>query len=135
MQRLSTLNMRYLSAGWIEAGRHYRRNKMAPSQVLWEAAGIAKQAPTAKQPPALLVGQGRWLFRGALHLVVGIDEILLVERLVAVEAGGEIGGGVGRLVRLEGLVFPFAVADVVRILGAPAGPLLHHGIGDEIALH
>src|SRR6476619_7551429 len=69
---------------------------------------------------------GSVLFRRGLELVVEEDEILLVERLVAVEAGGKIGRGVRALVRLEGLVLPFAVADVVRVLGAPARALFHH---------
>jgi hypothetical protein len=52
---------------------------------------------------------------------------------VAVEASGKIGRGVRTLVRLEGLVLPFAVADVVRVLGAPARALFHHRVADEIA--
>src|SRR5262245_43638771 len=63
------------------------------------------------------------LFRRRLHLVVEVNVILLVERLVAVEAGAEIGGGVHALVRLEDLVLPLAVAHVVRVLGAPARAL------------
>src|SRR5262249_36886244 len=75
----------------------------------------------------------RPLIRG-LQFVVGEHEVLLVERLVTVEAGGEIGAGIGCLVGLEGLIFPFAVAHIVRVLGAPARTLLHHGIADEIGL-
>src|SRR6185436_3306948 len=89
---------------------------------------------TGRSLPLPAGPSGRVLFRGGLELVVEEDEILLVERLVAVEAGREIGRGVGALVRLEGLVLPFAVADVVRVLGAPARALFHHRIADEIAL-
>src|SRR6185436_8314107 len=89
---------------------------------------------TGRSLPLPAGSGGRVLFRGGLELVVEKDEILLVERLVAVEAGGEIGRGVGALVLLEGLVLPFAVADVVRVLGAPARALFHHRIADEIAL-
>src|ERR1700730_18417768 len=54
---------------------------------------------------------------------------------MALEAGAELRGGIGRLVRLEYLVFPFAVAIVVGILAAPAGALLHHAVaGDGIGL-
>src|SRR5258708_9914395 len=77
---------------------------------------------------------GSVLFRRGLELVVEEDEILLVERLVAVEAGGKIGRGVRALVRLEGLVLPFAVADVVRVLGAPPRAPLPHPVAHEIAL-
>ena len=66
----------------------------------------------------LICAGGPVLFRRGLELVVEEGEILLVERLVAVEAGGEIGRGVRALVRLERLVLPFAVADVIRVLGA-----------------
>src|SRR5262249_44880995 len=53
-------------------------------------------------------------------------------RLVAAEAGLEVGLVVDGLVRGEDLVLPLAVAHVVRIFGAPAGALLHHRVGDEL---
>src|SRR5262249_60389342 len=68
----------------------------------------------------------RQLFRRRLHLVVEVNVVLLVERLVAVETGAEIGAGVHALVGLEGLVLPLAVADVVGGLGAPAPALFRH---------
>src|SRR6516225_6507707 len=77
---------------------------------------------------------GRQLFRRRLHLIVEVDVILLVERLVTVEAGAEIGAGVHGLVRLEDLVLPLAVAHVVGVLGAPARALFHHRVADEVAL-
>src|ERR1700720_3469206 len=76
---------------------------------------------------------GRLLFRRRLHLVVEVNEILLVERLVAVEAGAEIGPGVHALVGLEGLVLPLAVAHAVGVFGAPARALFHHRVADEVA--
>ena len=69
------------------------------------------------------------------HLAVREQEVArLRQRLVALEAGGELGVRVRLLGRREGLIFPLAVADVVRILGAPALALLHHRVGDEVAL-
>src|SRR5499427_4377343 len=73
------------------------------------------------------------LFRRRLHLVVEVNVILLVERLVTVEASAEIGAGVHGLVGLEGLVLPLAVAHVVGVLGAPARALFHHRVADEVA--
>src|SRR5262249_43907304 len=75
----------------------------------------------------------RLLFRRRLHLVVEENVILLVERLVAVEAGAEIGAGVHAFVGLEGLVLPLAVAHVVGVLAAPARALFHHRVTDEVA--
>src|SRR5262249_24270925 len=76
----------------------------------------------------------RQLVRRRLRLVVEVNVILLVERLVAVEAGAEIGAGIYALVGLEGLVLPLAVAHVVGVLGAPARALFHHRVADEVAL-
>ena len=93
---------------------------------------------TARVRPRRNAGRGiapaLELFRGRLHLVVEKHIILLVQGLVAVEAGGEIGRRVGALVGLEGLVLPFAIADIVRIFRAPARALFHHRVGEEIAL-
>src|SRR3990170_5361981 len=69
-----------------------------------------------------------------LHLVEGEDEVLLVERLVAGEAGFEVGLVVDGLVRLERLILPLAVAYIVGVLGAPAVALLHHHVADDWAL-
>src|SRR5258707_2464062 len=60
----------------------------------------------------------RGLFRRRLHLVVEINVILLVERLVAVEASAGIGPGGYALVGLEGLVIPTARTHAVRVFGA-----------------
>src|SRR4051812_39309170 len=83
------------------------------------------------QTTASAVRRSGRLFRRRLQLVVGEYEVLLVERLVAGEAGGEIGPGVGGLVGLEGLVFPLAVALAVGIFGAPARALLHDRVGQD----
>src|SRR2546422_11086580 len=55
-------------------------------------------------------------------------------RLVALEAGRKVDLGVRLLVRSEILVLPFAIADLRRILGAPAGALLHHREADQLPL-
>ena len=69
------------------------------------------------------------------HLAVAEQEVArLRQRLVALEAGRELGVRVGRLGRREGLIFPFAVADVVGILGAPALALLHHRVAENVGL-
>src|SRR5262249_35776903 len=60
---------------------------------------------------------------GRLHFLEREDEVLLLERLVAAEAGLEVGLVVHRPVRLERLVLPFTIARVVGILRAPAGAL------------
>src|SRR5713226_8428236 len=73
------------------------------------------------------------LLRG-LQLVEREQVVDVGLRLVAVEAGREVGLVVDLLVRQEGLILPLAVADIVRILGAPAGALLHDRVGDQIAL-
>src|SRR5262245_26730482 len=66
---------------------------------------------------------------------VGEDKVLLeAERLVAGVAVRQIGVGVGRLVRPEGLILPLAVANIVGILGAPAGALLHYVVSDDVGL-
>src|SRR5215813_10075476 len=95
-------------------------------------------APAPVFPPGTRVAspweRARRLFRRRLHLIVEVNVILLVQRLVAVEAGAEIGAGVHALVRLEGLVLPLAVAYVVGVLGAPARALFHHRVADEVAL-
>src|SRR5262245_13466142 len=73
-------------------------------------------------------------FRRALQARQRDHEILAGVRLVAGEAGRQIGLLVDLLVRAERLVLPFAVANVVLVLGAPAVALLHDRVGDEIAL-
>src|SRR6476659_412766 len=55
-------------------------------------------------------------------------------RLVAGEAGRQIGLVVDFLVRTKRLILPFAVPNVVLVLGTPAVALLHHRVGDEVAL-
>src|SRR5262245_21493793 len=62
-------------------------------------------------------------------------EVLLGARLVALEARLVVRLVVELLIRREGRVFPLAVADVVRILRAPARSLLHDGDAHEVALH
>ena len=56
-------------------------------------------------------------------------------RLVALKATFQIGLFVDLLVGTEGLIFPFAVAEVVGVLRALAGAFFHHGVGDKVALH
>src|SRR5262249_32058886 len=72
------------------------------------------------------------LFRCHLELVIGEYEVLRGLRLMAIEAGCEIGVGVWGLVGAEGLIFPVAVADVLRIFRAPAGTLLHDRIAQNV---
>ena len=72
--------------------------------------------------------------RGALELGQRNHEILFLMRLVALETGGDIGFLVWLLVGGEHLVFPFAVAQIVLVLGAPAGALFHDGVGNQVAL-
>jgi hypothetical protein len=55
-------------------------------------------------------------------------------RLVAGEAGRQIGLVVDLLVRAKRLILPFAVPNVILVLGAPAVALFHHRVGDEVAL-
>src|SRR5215470_15098202 len=69
----------------------------------------------------------------SLHALIGEHEVLPGLRLVAVEAGREIGIGIGSLVGAERLIYPFAIALRFGIFGAPAGALLHHGVADDIA--
>src|SRR4029453_11341932 len=61
--------------------------------------------------------------------------VLRVVGLVTLEARLVVGLVVELAVRAEDRVLPLAVADVVGILGAPAGALFHDRVGDEIALH
>src|SRR5438132_6428311 len=74
----------------------------------------------------------RPLPRRHLQLLVREHEILCGLRLVAVEAAGQVGVGVGGLVGAEGLVFPLAVALRLGVFGAPAGALLHHGVAEDV---
>src|SRR5450631_1196798 len=60
-----------------------------------------------------------------LELVVGMDKVLARQRLVALEARGELDILVGLLVRRESAIFPFAIAERVRVFAAPARALLH----------
>src|SRR3981189_462157 len=103
---------------------------MEPAAALFRRFGRI----TGRSLPLPAGAGGRVLFRRGLALVVEEDEILLVERLVAVEAGGEVGRGIGALVRLEGLILPVAVADIVGVFGAPARALFHDRIAEEVAL-
>src|SRR5262252_7787699 len=98
---------------------------LLPDPAPWEPALPARHE--------LRVASGATLFRRRLHLIVEVNVILLVERLVTVEARTEIGAGVHGLVALEGLVLPIAVAHVVGVLGAPARALFHHRVADEVA--
>ena len=66
---------------------------------------------------------------------VGDHVVDLVVGLVALEARLVVGLVVELAVRSEGRVLPLAVADVVSVLGAPAGAFLHHRVGDQVALH
>src|SRR6266568_8101383 len=75
----------------------------------------------------------RLLLARDLELVVGEDEVLLVLRLVAAEAAVEIGGRVRGLVGPEDLVFPIAVALLLRIFAAPSGALLHDPVAGDVA--
>src|SRR5262245_58229360 len=84
-------------------------------------------------PRDATVQLGEALWR-RLQPIVGLHEVLLVEWLVAGEASPEIGLAVGCLVGTEGLIFPLAVTLAVRIFGTPAGPLLHHGVADDVGL-
>src|SRR6476620_8241193 len=69
------------------------------------------------------------------HLVVEEHEILpRRQRLVALEAGGELGVRVHRLGGREGLIFPLAVADLLVVFGAPPLALLHYGVGEDVCL-
>src|SRR5262249_14424433 len=98
---------------------------LLPDPAPWEPALPARHE--------LRVASGATLFRRRLHLIVEVNVILLVERLVTVEASTEIGAGVHGLVALEGLVLPLTVADVVGVLGAAAGALFHLRVADEVA--
>src|SRR5206468_5057193 len=69
----------------------------------------------------------------SLHALIREHIVLRGLRLVAVEAGREIGVGIGCLVGAERLIYPFAVALRLRIFGAPAGALLHHRVADDVA--
>src|SRR4051812_12366410 len=73
------------------------------------------------------------LLRRLLELVVGLDEVHTGERLMALEARGEIGLVVGRLVYIERPILPFAIAERVRIFGAPSGLLFHRIEAQEVA--
>ena len=68
-----------------------------------------------------------------LEPVVGEDEVLLVLGLVTAEAAVEIGGGVGRLVGAENLIFPLAVARRLGVLAAPPGALCHDPVTADVA--
>src|SRR5947208_849606 len=74
------------------------------------------------------------LSREGGHLTVREHEVLARrQRLVALEAADEIRLVVDLLVCRERLIFPLTVADLRRVLGAPASALLHHAVTDEIA--
>src|SRR5215510_1179234 len=94
---------------------------------------ICKAERQAYCPRDATVQLGEALWR-CLQPIVGLHEVLLVEWLVAGEASQQIGLGVGHLVGAEGLIFPLAVTLAVRIFGTPAGPLLHHGVADNVGL-
>src|SRR5262245_34674788 len=93
--------------------------------LLWPLESSASSAPRVTAFSTAAEFARRELFRRRLHLIVEVNVILLVQRLVTVEAGAEIGAGVHALVCLEGLVLPLAVAHVVGVLGAPARALFH----------
>src|SRR5262245_10569261 len=82
----------------------------------------------------------RWVLRRlplfrCLELVDREHEVLLVERLVAVEASLEVSLVIDRAVGLEGSILPLAVAHLGGIFRTPAGTLLHDGdAGDLIGL-
>src|SRR5262245_41280933 len=65
----------------------------------------------------------------------GDHEVLLRVRLVALEARLVVRLVVELLIGRESRVLPLAVADVVRVLRAPARPLLHDGEAGQVALH
>src|SRR3954463_11606171 len=62
----------------------------------------------------------------------GPDEILLRLRLVAGHAAIRLTVRSHRLVRIERLEFPLAIAQGGRVTGAPAGALLHDDVAIEI---
>src|SRR5262245_5565500 len=115
------------SAPWLLPDPAASVNAADPAFVCGEYGFLARR-PRGPGAP------GSFLFRRRFHLVVEENVILLVERLVAVEARAKVGRRVHRLVGLEGLILPLAVAHIVRILTAPARALLHHRVADEIAL-
>src|SRR5437667_527324 len=61
-------------------------------------------------------------------------EVLLLVRLVALEAPWVVGLVVELAVRGESRVLPLTVAEVYRVLGPPPRPLLHDRDADDVAL-
>src|SRR6202030_4536546 len=68
-----------------------------------------------------------------LELVVGMDEVLARQRLVALEARGELNALVGLLVRHESAILPFAIAERVGVFTAPTVALLHRVEAEHFA--
>src|SRR5215510_10915589 len=108
--------MRAMPAARSRRSRRHRAcrptSTSRPASARSSATSCARCSTASHAPSASIDGSLR-----RLHLVEGEHEVLLVERLVAGEAGLEVGLVVDGLVRPEGLVLPLAVADVVAILG------------------
>ena len=69
-----------------------------------------------------------------LHLVEREHEVLLVERLVAGEAALEVALSLTVLSALNAWYSHSPLRMSSAIFGAPAGALLHHRVGDQVAL-
>src|SRR6185295_1599263 len=112
-----------------------------PEPAKARAWGPKTEAPRCCQAGRAPRARGRppraWRECGSLGVLHGRErehEILLVERLVAGEAVFQVGLVVHGFVGLEGLVLPLAVAQLLGILAAPTGSLLHDRVADELAL-
>src|SRR6266566_1034932 len=70
----------------------------------------------------------------AFHPVQRVDKILLRLPLVARKAAIEVFVGVHRLVGVERLEFPFAVALRGRVVGAPARALFHDHVSEKLSV-
>src|SRR5262249_19947489 len=81
------------------------------------------------------IGRARAGGAAAAHQTGQRDhEVLLLVGLVALEAARVVRVRVEPAVAAERRILPLAIADVARILGAPALALLHHPEADAIAL-
>src|SRR5262249_28286215 len=97
------------------------------------ADGLAAALTTNRSFQFSSVSERIGLSSRSLHTLVGEDEVLPGLRLVAVEAGREIGIRIGSLVGAEGLILPLAIALRLGIFGAPARAPFHHGVAHAVA--
>src|SRR5262249_25278768 len=97
------------------------------------ADGLAAALTTNRSFQFSPVSERIGLSSRSLHTLVGEDEVLPGLRLVAVEAGREIGIRIGGLVGAGGLILPLTLSLRLGIFGAPARAPFPHGVAHDVA--